>query len=248
MPLVLLRRSSTYPTIHTFLLPGVVWQERFFEPHQIQQASIAQSTQYITKKNFNCPLHFPTVEKLSQTFSSSRALISRFTGMDTNHYKKQTADWVEHQTRQTPLRFKVRSAGSMAERLTTNQEVPGSTPGWIGRVRERCDGFFLEVCCFVVGGGHASESWCRVRDVARDGFAPIPYYFTDDTVRTGEQGWLHPFADLGPHHEQDLWFPRSPSKPQATKGHPISRLPAPRVRRSGFYFCFQDPACWVLGF
>ena len=23
------------------------------------------------------------------------------------------------------------SAGSMAERLTTNQEVPGSTPGWI---------------------------------------------------------------------------------------------------------------------
>ena len=26
-----------------------------------------------------------------------------------------------------------RSAGSMAERLTTNQEVPGSTPGWIGR-------------------------------------------------------------------------------------------------------------------
>ena len=26
---------------------------------------------------------------------------------------------------------KTRSAGSMAERLTTNQEVPGSTPGWI---------------------------------------------------------------------------------------------------------------------
>ena len=27
--------------------------------------------------------------------------------------------------------LKERSAGSMAERLTTNQEVPGSTPGWI---------------------------------------------------------------------------------------------------------------------
>lgn len=30
-----------------------------------------------------------------------------------------------------------RSAGSMAERLTTNQEVPGSTPGWI-----------VSFCCF----------------------------------------------------------------------------------------------------
>ncbi|KAK1779429.1 hypothetical protein QBC45DRAFT_138072 [Copromyces sp. CBS 386.78] len=27
--------------------------------------------------------------------------------------------------------YSTRSAGSMAERLTTNQEVPGSTPGWI---------------------------------------------------------------------------------------------------------------------
>src|SRR5687768_3051140 len=39
-----------------------------------------------------------------------------------------------------------RSAGSMAERLTTNQEVPGSTPGWIeeGLTKCRVDLFLVD--------------------------------------------------------------------------------------------------------
>ncbi len=36
-----------------------------------------------------------------------------------------------------------RSAGSMAERLTTNQEVPGSTPGWIETISPFFSNYFF---------------------------------------------------------------------------------------------------------
>ena len=55
---------------------------------------------------------------------------------------------------------KIWSAGSMAERLTTNQEVPGSTPGWIVDVQLAMSCSAQRSCCLfgrclVVGGDDA---------------------------------------------------------------------------------------------
>ena len=59
----------------------------------------------------------------------------------------------------------IRSAGSMAERLTTNQEVPGSTPGWI------------DFLCVTTPGTSLSTSFLFT-------------YSPDHPCLDGNQGWF----------------------------------------------------------
>ena len=78
-------------------------------------------------------------------------------------------------------RYSTRSAGSMAERLTTNQEVPGSTPGWIElsfllRISntEMLHLLFYSFFLHCILPGHTQFSY---RNVFLSGKCMVPGYF-----------------------------------------------------------------------